>query len=173
MNILQTGNPRLKEKSRKIPLSEITGKEIKKILRDMKETLRKEPQGIGLAAIQIGIPKNIFIVSKYVLDPESFPEKEDAEKLKLKKEKESYLVFINPRLVKSSRKKALLPEGCLSVRKKFGVVKRATNLTIEAYDENGNKFVRGAGGLLAHVVQHELDHLDGVLFTDKTESMEK
>src|SRR3989338_2363360 len=87
MNILQTGNPRLKEKSRKIPLSEITGKEIKKILRDMKETLRKEPQGIGLAAIQIGIPKNIFIVSKYVLDPESFPEKEDAEKLKLKKEK--------------------------------------------------------------------------------------
>ena len=60
-----------------------------------------------------------------------------------------------------------MDEGCLSVRPLWGQVERSVNATVEAYDENGNKFTQGAGGLLAHIFQHETDHLNGVLFIDK------
>ena len=76
------------------------------------------------------------------------------------------LVFINPKITKASKKKAIVQEGCLSVRWIYGKTERATNVTIEAYDENGNKFSYGASSLIAHIFQHEMDHLDGVLFTD-------
>ena len=66
-----------------------------------------------------------------------------------------------------------MPEGCLSVRWLYGEVKRSTNATILAYDEKGEKFTRGAGGLLAQIFQHETDHLDGILFTDKARNLEE
>ena len=62
-------------------------------------------------------------------------------------------------------------EGCLSVRPLWGEVERSTNATVEAYDETGKKFTRGAGGLLAHIFQHETDHLDGVLFIDRARNV--
>jgi len=177
MEILQTGNKVLRKKAEKIPSENIVKKEIQGLIHKMKTVLRSSPIGIGLAAPQIGASKTVFIVSKYVLDPEALRETKDRlenkKKVEKAKNKEEYLVFINPKIVKISKKKALMQEGCLSVRGKFGWVKRATNLTIEAYDENGNKFIRGAGGLLAHVIQHEVDHLEGTLFTDKAEKIEK
>ena len=77
------------------------------------------------------------------------------------------LVFINPKITKFSKKKKMMEEGCLSVRWIYGNVERSTNVTLEAYDENGEKVTRGAGGLLAHIFQHEVDHLNGILFIDK------
>jgi len=81
------------------------------------------------------------------------------------------LVFINPEIIKISKKKGSVPEGCLSVRWLYGEVKRSTNATIRAYDENGKIFTRGGGGLLAQIFQHEVDHLNGVLFIDKAKNL--
>ena len=173
MTIIQIGNKILREVSEKIPLEKINTKETRELISKMSETLRKEPQGIGLAAVQIGIPKTIFMVSEYALKPSVFSRSEDDKELKKRKEKENYAVFINPGIIKFSKKKELLSEGCLSVAGRFGKVRRSTNVTIKAYDENGKKFERGAGGLLAQVIQHEIDHLNGLLFVDKAEKMDK
>lgn len=167
MNIIQIGNPILRKKSEEIPPEKITSKETKELIQKMSGALRRQPQGIGLSAIQIGAPKAVFLVSNYAFDPKSLNEKENEETIKEKKKKETYSIFINPRIIKLSKKQKILYEGCLSVTETFGKIKRRTNVTIEAYDENGVKFRRGAGGLLAQIIQHEMDHLSGALFTDK------
>lgn len=191
VNIIQKSNRMIRKKSTLIPLEDITKHFTQKLIREMSEALRLSPAGIGLAAIQIGIPKAIFIVSEYVLKPEILSQIEDEEMVETptpstravgaptakrvgeKKEKEKYLVFINPRLIKTSKKKGVMPEGCLSVKGVYGKVKRPTNITVEAYNEEGKKFRRGAGGLFAQVIQHEMDHLGGVLFIDKVERIDK
>lgn len=168
MKILQIGNKILREKSKDIPLDQIKSARIRTLIHKMSETLRNELNGVGLAAIQIGEPQSVFLISKYALK-ENELSAQNHEELKKKKEKEEYTVFINPKIIKYSKKKSLFSEGCLSVAEKFGKVKRSTNVTVEAYDENGQKFKRGAGGLLAQVIQHEADHLNGILFVDKVE----
>lgn len=168
MEIIQLGDKILRHISEEIPVSRIKEKETAALIKKMSGVLRKEAQGVGLAAVQIGIPKSIFIVSKYVFKKNELGA-ENKEELKKRKEKEEYEVFINPKIVKLSKKKVLLSEGCLSIAGKFGKVRRSANATVEAYDENGVKFRRGAGGLLAQVIQHEVDHLGGVLFVDKIE----
>ena len=94
---------------------------------------------------------------------------EDAIKEEEEEEEEALpdLVYINPELLKLSRQKTKKHEGCLSIRKKWGEVMRAEKATIRAYDENGVRFTRGASGFLAHIFQHEMDHLDGILYSDK------
>jgi peptide deformylase len=123
----------------------------------MKEALDSEPDGAALAAPQIGIPLRIFILAERVFGEQSTHEESS---------KDPHLVYINPIILKRSGKKTLMDEGCLSVRGKYGTILRSKNATIEAYDECGKKFVRGAGGLLAQAYQHECDHLEGVLFVD-------
>ena len=84
------------------------------------------------------------------------------------------LVFINPVLTKMSKEKKWMEgEGCLSVRWVYGKVQRSTKVTIRAYDEFGRAFERGAGGLLAHIFQHEVDHLNGILFIDTAKDLEE
>lgn len=173
MNIIQKGNLVLHKKATIIPQKEITKKATRDLIKKMSAALRTETVGIGLAAIQIGIPKTVFIVSEYILKPKALLEDENKEEIKRRKEKEKYIVFINPRFVKRSKKKTLKHEGCLSIKNTYGTVKRSTHVIIEAYNENGQKFRRGAGGLFAQVIQHEMDHLEGVLFTDKAESIDK
>jgi peptide deformylase len=114
----------------------------------MGETLSKEADGVALAAPQVGAPLRLFIVTGKVMG-------QDTPK-----------VFINPELVKRARKKQEMEEGCLSLRWLYGKVKRSARVTVEAYDEEGKKFSRGAGGLLAQIFQHEIDHLNGRLFID-------
>jgi peptide deformylase len=82
-------------------------------------------------------------------------------------------VFINPVLKKVSNEKRIVEEGCLSVRWLYGKVKRGTKATVQAWDENGQKFERGGTGLLAQIFQHETDHLNGVLFIDKAKYVEE
>jgi len=156
-DIVQVGTEVLRRHAEEVPVADIGSARIQAILRDMKEALDVEPDGAALAAPQIGVPLRIFIISERVFGPES--KHEDAGK-------ETRFVFINPVIKKKSRKKAVMDEGCLSVRGKYGTVKRYTNATVEAYDEQGNKFIRGAGGLLAQAFQHEIDHLNGTLFID-------
>ncbi|MBI2039440.1 MAG: peptide deformylase [Candidatus Niyogibacteria bacterium] len=172
MTIIQQSNPLLHQKSEHIPIANIPQKATQNLIERMKRTLRAEPDGIGLAAPQIGVSKAVFIVSEHVLRPPEAKEETD-EARKKQKETERYLVFINPRIMKLSKKTKLMHEGCLSVRGVYGMVKRSTNVTVEAYDEYGKKFTRGAGGLLAHVIQHETDHVNGILFIDTALSVEK
>jgi peptide deformylase len=76
------------------------------------------------------------------------------------------LVFINPELVRASKKVSKLSEGCLSVRGIFGMTKRNEKVSIRAYDREGKRFVWNGTGLIAQIFQHEMDHLEGILFTD-------
>ena len=82
------------------------------------------------------------------------------------------MTFINPELLKISKGKHWVEEGCLSVRYLYGKVERATKATIRAYGEDGKMFTRGGSGILAQIFQHEIDHLEGVLFTDKAKEIE-
>lgn len=162
INIVQTGDPVLRECAQTIPVKDIGSTKIQKIIQDMKEILSTQKDGIAIAAPQIGIPLRIFIVSDSVL------KEADKEYKSIGKD----IVFINPEIVKLSRQKNDVEEGCLSVRWKYGKVKRSTKATVKGYNELGELVERGASGLLAQVFQHETDHLDGILFIDKAYDIE-
>lgn len=145
---------------------DIGSPKLKKIIRDMKEALAGEKYGAALAAPQIGVPLRIFIVSGRVLPATG---EEDDGSLEYPPD----LVFINPTITRRSRDSEPMDEGCLSVRGLYGIVNRRKKVTIKAYDEEGKAVSRGASGLLAQIFQHETDHLDGILFTDKAEEVWK
>jgi peptide deformylase len=166
--IVQKGDHVLKEKTKEIPVAEITGKNTQNIIQKMKESLSSVETGAALAAPQIGISSRIFIVKKNALEKEA-PETKQS----IDSNFDDFLVFINPQITKLSKKTNELEEGCLSVEGIYGTIARADKVTIEAYDENGQKISRGASGLLAQIFQHEVDHLDGVLFVDKASNLFK
>lgn len=143
-------NP-LRQTARPVSKEEFGSPALKSVLSDMEKALSKESDGVAIAAPQIGVSQRIFLVS-----PNAY--EEDA--------KFKPLVFINPKILKRSKKTAVMQEGCLSVRWIYGKTKRSVAATVEAYDIDGNKFNYGGSGLLAHIFQHEIDHLDGVLFID-------
>ena len=130
---------------------------LRKILKDMRAGLDSYKSegfvGVAIAAPQIGLSIRIFLVH-------------DTSTGKSKARLPD-LVAINPTITKLSKTKKSLDEGCLSVRDKYGSVKRSERATLRAYDENGKVFERGASGLLAQIFQHECDHLDGILFVDR------
>ena len=169
LRILQEPSRTLRKGAKAVPLAEINSPAVKKLLKEMSEILRATKMGIGLAAPQVGKSLRIFIVSEEALRGKT------SEK---RKEEWKHLVFINPRIIKSSKKRNFLTEGCLSVsdpggRLVFGKIKRFDKVAIEAWDETGRKFRRGASGLFAQALQHETDHLDGILFTDKAEEIHR
>ena len=144
LEILQTGNPLLREKC--VPVENVDLNLIK-LLDDMKETL-KDAQGAGLAAPQVG--KNIRV---FIVDTEN-----------------GYYEFINPKILGVSGSQYGL-EGCLSVKGKWGDVKRPKKVTIEATDRYGKRFKVVARDFFARAVCHENDHLDGILYTDKANNL--
>lgn len=163
-------NPALRDTSREIPLADISSGQIQELIKDMKALLSKEQYGVALAATQLGEPVRLFIVSGRALardsrnaPDESHDESADAPEPPALPDQ----VYINPVMTKMSRGKRKKHEGCLSIRGMWGMVPRAEKATVTAYDENGTKFTRGASGFLAHIFQHEMDHLDGILYIDK------
>lgn len=169
--ILQKDSSVLRKISKDVPLKEIGGARIDKIIEEMKVALLLQDDGVAIAAPQIGYSLRIFIVSGKVKELLKKPKKEKVSVEEIiesnKKSGNPDLVFINPVIKKISKESSYVEEGCLSVRYLYGMVKRNKFATIEAYDEKGKKIVRGASGLLAQIFQHEIDHLDGILFTDK------
>jgi peptide deformylase len=152
MKIVQEGeHTALRDIAKKVPKELFGTPELTAMIEGMFAVLGKEHDGVALAAPQVGISYQIFVVS-----PKILPKKND-----------KHLVYINPKLSKLSQEKKYMEEGCLSVRWLYGQVLRHTKATIVALDENGIKFERGASGLLAHIFQHETDHLSGTLFIDK------
>ncbi len=161
-DILQYEHPILRGKAKEVPTSDITGPEIQKVISEMKEVMATQEDGVAIAAPQIGYPLCIFIVSDNVM------KEADKEYKSIGRD----LVFINPKISKLSRDKHEVEEGCLSVRWKYGKVKRSIKATIEGYNELGEKVIRGASGLLAQIFQHETEHLNGILFIDKAKDIE-
>lgn len=173
MNILEKNSPLLRRKVKAIPFKKITLPETRKLLSDMHTALSREPDGVALAAPQVGQSIRLFIVSPkvFLLSKAGSDEKKTVAPVPKKDKLADKLVYINPTVVKHSRKKAVMDEGCLSIRNYYGKVRRSEKTTITAYDEHGKKFTRGASGLLAQIFQHEMDHLEGILFSDKTETL--
>lgn len=124
--------------------------EIQKLIFDMIATM-KDAKGLGLAAPQVGISLRVFTVNI----------------------EGKVCVFINPEIKDISSEKIPFEEGCLSVQKTWGSVTRPKKLTIKAMDENGKIIKIRAKGLLARIIQHEMDHLNGILFIDKAEKLYK
>ncbi len=140
-NIRKGQDPVLREKSSEI--KEIN-QQIINLLEDMAETMYHS-DGVGLAAVQVGIPKQLIVI--------------DIQDGKL-------LELINPKIIKSEGQE-VAAEGCLSIPGIVGEVPRATKVTVEALDRDGQKFTLEGEGLLARALQHEIDHLKGVLFIDR------
>jgi len=134
-------------------------KTLPKMLDEMRGAMFSQDDGVALAAPQIGLSKRIFVVNPMVYREET----------KYKGPME--LTFINPKIIKASRDKKLMEEGCLSVRPLYGKVRRSSRVTLEAFDVEGRKFQITASGLLAQVFQHETEHLDGILFVDKAKEL--
>ncbi len=163
VTILDRNSPILRLKAKIVAAKDVKSPKIKKIIRDMKTALDREDDGIAIAAPQIGVSLRIFVVSPKVFEIIDGRNLEDKEK----KPPAKHIVCINPAIIKSSREKMIVEEGCLSVRYLYGNVKRSEKVRIRATDENGKQFELGGSGLLAQIFQHEIEHLDGILFTDK------
>lgn len=154
---VQTGmdNAILREQS--TPVENID-REIKKLIRDMKATIGPN-HGIGLAAPQVGVNKRIILIN---LPSDHFDES-GCEIAPLDK----HIVLINPEITWSSSEQVLFEEGCLSLPDFFAEVLRPERVKFTALDEKGNVIEAEAEGIFARVLQHEIDHLNGVLFADK------
>jgi peptide deformylase len=149
--IVQQGDPVLRKVASYVKVDDITGKEVQLVIKDMKKSLATQNDGVAIAAPQIGVSLQIFVVAPIIFkDP-----------------KERNLVYINPEITYHSPEQKWLDEGCLSCRWKVGQVQRSVKATIRAYNERGELFEESADGLLAHIFQHETDHLHGILFVDK------
>lgn len=167
IKIVQKENVVLRKRAKPVPKDKISSPKIQKLLKKMKEALDSQEDGVALAAPQVGESLRIFIVSEKIFNQNETEEKQPAEK------EAEFLVYINPKITKLSKKKEYVDEGCLSVRWLYGKTNRSKQITVKAYDEKGNHFTRGASGLLAQIFQHETDHLDGILFTDKAKELKK
>lgn len=156
--IVQEGDPVLREKSAPVPDSLFGTPELAKILKDMELALDGAKDGVALAAPQIGIPYRIFIARYDRIIPPA-PEGEPAHPVEVG-------VYINPSFTRSSKRRIEMDEGCLSVRGIYGKTRRHNRATVRAQDTSGTTFERGGGDILAQIFQHEIDHLDGILFID-------
>jgi peptide deformylase len=142
--IVQIPDPILSKKSD--PVKVITPETLK-LVKDMLETC-KQANGIGLAAPQIGQSIRLCVIDLSHMGIEPF-------------------ALVNPKIKKKSWKKIEMEEGCLSIPGVYGIVKRPEKITVEAQNLKGEKNKLDADGMLARVIQHEIDHLDGILFTSK------
>jgi len=134
---------------------ERVGDSERELMNDMLETMY-DANGIGLAAIQIGVPKRIIVMDL---------SKEENKKLPM--------YFVNPLIIKKNEQIIIYEEGCLSVPNQFAEIQRPSKCEVEYLDYNGNKQNLQAEGLLATCIQHEIDHLEGILFIDYLSKLKK
>ncbi len=140
---------------------------LKEVIANMYETMYNA-HGVGLAAPQVGLAIRIFIV-----DCEPFSDSDDLSKEEAAQLKTFKKTFINPKILKEEGEEWGFNEGCLSIPDVREDVFRHEQITIEYYDENFNKHTDVYDGLIARVIQHEYDHIEGILFTDRISSLKK
>ena len=145
-------DPILREKSKTL---ERVDDELRKLLDDMLETMYAAP-GIGLAAVQVGVLKRLIVID-----------------ISKDKEKKNPLFLINPEIISKSKNTSIHEEGCLSLPGHFAEIERPSECRIKFVDYSGKKKELKASGLLATCIQHEVDHLDGILFIDYLSKLKK
>ena len=146
--IVTIPNPILRQRAKELAYEEIKNQDIQKLIADMKETV--EPAGgVGLAAPQVGFSVRLIVIAI----------------------QNKITVLINPEIINFSWRKEVAEEGCLSVPGKWGSVKRAKIIKVKALSENGEVVKFKAKDLFARVIQHEIDHLNGMLFTDRAKKI--
>ena len=150
--ILIEPDPILRKKS--IPLEQVDDS-VKKLMDDMLATMYQAP-GIGLAAIQVGILKRIVVID-----------------ISKEKEKNDPLFLVNPQIINRSKETSIYEEGCLSLPGQFAEIERPSDCLIKYVDYNGKEKELQASGLLATCIQHEVDHLNGILFIDYLSKLKK
>ena len=150
--IVEVPDPRLRQISK--PVAAVDA-DVRALVADMFETMYAAP-GIGLAAIQVGVPQRILVIDlqEPASDEEGAPPVRDPR------------VFINPEIVEQSEELSVHEEGCLSIPEYYEEVKRPSEVTVRYLDLDGNEQKAKATGLFATCIQHEIDHLNGVLFID-------
>lgn len=166
--VLKMGNPALRIKAKPVTPDEIKGQEFKELIQDMFETMEAE-DGIGIAAPQIGVSKQVAIVGI----PKDNPRYPDAPEEDEDENPFDILIVINPTITVVDETKSGFWEGCLSVPGLRGYVERPKVIKVEFTDLEGLNQVVEAKGFAATVFQHELDHLDGVLYVDRVEDKTK
>ena len=150
--ILIEPDPILRQKSLEV---KVVDKDLQNLMDDMLLTMYSAP-GIGLAAIQVGIPKRVIVID-----------------LSNEKEKKNPMFFVNPKIISKSESWITYEEGCLSVPGQFAEIDRPDKCHIEFLDYNGKKQEIRIEGLLATCIQHEIDHLEGILFIDYLTKLKK
>ncbi len=157
--IVQVGALVLRQSAKPLTKKELGSPAVQKLLKRMSAILKKEEYGVALAAPQVGHSLRLFVVAGRVF------KKEDEETTPPDR------VYINPEITKRSKKKVEMSEGCLSVRGKYGTVMRHEKVSLKALDEKGVPLTYHGTGLVGHIFQHECDHLDGILYTDKAKTL--
>ena len=150
--ILTEPNKLLRQVSKNV---DKVGDEERALMDDMLDTMYDAP-GIGLAAIQIGVPKRIIVID-----------------ISRDEDKKEPRYFVNPIIKNKNQEKAKYEEGCLSVPDQFAEIERPNKCEVEYLDYNGKKQLLKADGLLATCIQHEMDHLEGILFIDYLSKLKK
>ncbi|OGC88610.1 peptide deformylase [Candidatus Adlerbacteria bacterium RIFOXYC1_FULL_48_26] len=164
--VVQEGASVLREKASPVAKTDFGSKKLTALIQKMKDVLAKEEFGVAIAAPQVGESLRIFVIAE-----KAFKDS-DEEGIEETPVSSRHLVFINPELLRLSRKKHEMSEGCLSVRGIYGNVVRHEKASVKAFDENGKPFTYHGSGLIAHIFQHEVDHLNGILFIDKAVSLQ-
>ncbi len=167
LKVARMGHPTLRARTRAVEPGEIRSPEFQKLVDDMIETMR-EYQGVGLAAPQLHVGLRLYVAA---LGAGGHDDEEEDERHEEAPEPEP-LVLINPELRLSGGAKVEDWEGCLSIPDLRGIVPRAPEVEVRAFDRDGRRIELRASGFGARVLQHEYDHLDGVLFLDRMTSLE-
>jgi peptide deformylase len=162
LKVARLGHPVLRQKAAPVPTEKIASREIQQLIDDMFETMH-EYGGIGLAAPQVHESLRLFVAG--IRDADVVSPMSDDEDMPL-------IAVINPEVVPVSRETATDWEGCLSIPDIRGQVPRPSAVRLRALDRHGEKFEVIAKGLPARVIQHETDHLDGIIFFDRMKSLE-
>ena len=162
--IVQEDAPVLRRVAETVPETFFGTPDLAALIDDMALALDGQPEGVALAAPQIGVSLRIFIVrTDRTSQPEATGEvAEPGAKVE---------TYINPEIIKTSRKRSETEEGCLSVKGVYGTTRPHERVTLRALRIDGTRFERGAGGLLAQIFEHEVNHLNGILFIDHAEHL--
>ena len=160
LNIFETPDPVLRQISTPV---ETVDDELRALISDMFDTMYDAP-GIGLAAVQVGVPKRLLVMD---LQEPSDPDDEESPPIKHPR------VFINPEIVSHSDSEVPYTEGCLSVPDQYAEVMRPDHIRARWLDEHGESHEEDLDGLLAICLQHEMDHLEGVLFIDHLSKLKR
>jgi peptide deformylase len=164
--ILEVPDPRLKVVSTPVEPHEF-GPELNQLVEDMFETMYDAP-GIGLAAIQVGVPKRVLVIDLQPEDPDAPPVEcsHNGHKHTHPATRKEPRVFINPVILDPAKTLSTYQEGCLSVPEIYADVDRPATCTVRYQDLDGNTHEEALDGLMATCLQHEMDHLEGILFID-------